>query len=55
MELHDPNKKFKCAGYLADGQPWGCNKEFARKDALRQHFKSQQVTHSPVLSLVLTV
>jgi len=43
MELHDPSKKFRCAGTLADGRPWGCNKEFARKDALSRHFKSQQV------------
>jgi len=43
MELHDPNKRFKCAGFLVDGRPWGCNKEFARKDALSRHFKSQQV------------
>ena len=43
MELHDPSKKFKCAGTLADGRSWGCNKEFARKDALSRHFKSQQV------------
>ena len=43
MELHDPSKKFKCAGHLVDGRPWGCNKEFARKDALSRHFKSQQV------------
>jgi len=42
MELHDPSKKFKCAGFLADGRSWGCNKEFARKDALSRHFKSQQ-------------
>jgi hypothetical protein len=42
MELHDPSKKFKCSGQLADGRPWGCNKEFARKDALSRHFKSQQ-------------
>ena len=43
MELHDPSKKFKCAGTLSDGTQWGCNKEFARKDALSRHFKSQQV------------
>ena len=43
MELHDPSKKFKCAGVLADGTAWGCNREFARKDALSRHFKSQQV------------
>jgi len=42
MELHDPSKKFKCSGQLADGRVWGCNKEFARKDALSRHFKSQQ-------------
>jgi hypothetical protein len=48
MELHDPSKKFKCSGTLANGRPWGCNKEFARKDALSRHFKSQQV---PPLSL----
>jgi hypothetical protein len=47
MELHDPSKKFKCAGFLADGRPWGCNKEFARKDALSRHFKSQQVLPLP--------
>lgn len=46
MELHDPSKKFKCAGTLADGRSWGCNKEFARKDALSRHFKSQQVRSS---------
>ena len=46
MELHDPSKKFKCAGFLADGRSWGCNKEFARKDALSRHFKSQQVLFS---------
>lgn len=50
MELHDPSKKFKCAGFLADGRPWGCNKEFARKDALSRHFKSQQVLSFRLLS-----
>ena len=47
MELHDPSKKFRCAGQLVDGRPWGCNKEFARKDALSRHFKSQQVSPTP--------
>jgi len=50
MELHDPSKKFKCAGTLSDGTPWGCNKEFARKDALSRHFKSQQVPSPPASS-----
>jgi transcription factor CRZ1 len=55
MELHDPSKKFKCAGQLADGRPWGCNKEFARKDALSRHFKSQQVNYLPYeLWLIVT-
>jgi len=53
MELHDPSKKFRCAGTLADGRPWGCNKEFARKDALSRHFKSQQV-HLPSSHPLLT-
>jgi hypothetical protein len=53
MELHD-YKKFKCAGTLADERPWGCNKEFARKDALTRHFKSQQVL-SRVFPLSLTL
>src|SRR5271170_3551188 len=50
MELHDPSKKFKCAGTHSDGTPWGCNKEFARKDALSRHFKSQQVPSPPASS-----
>lgn len=52
MELHDPSKKFKCAGFLASGRSWGCNKEFARKDALSRHFKSQQVLPLPSSSIV---
>lgn len=51
MELHDPSKKFKCAGTLSDGTPWGCNKEFARKDALSRHFKSQQVSHQDTVTV----
>ena len=54
MELHDPSKKFKCAGFLSGGRPWGCNKEFARKDALSRHFKSQQVPSPPVPPLLNT-
>jgi len=43
MELHDERHYWKCTGFLADGRRWGCDKEFARKDALRRHFKSQLV------------
>jgi transcription factor CRZ1 len=53
MELHDPSKKFKCSGTLANGRPWGCNKEFARKDALSRHFKSQQVSPPPRIILII--
>jgi len=41
-ELHLGKKLFICKGELKDGTPWGCNKEFARADALGRHFKSEQ-------------
>ncbi|KAK6084447.1 C2H2 type zinc finger domain-containing protein [Seiridium cupressi] len=31
------HKKFTCGGTLGSGQPWGCQKEFARADTLRNH------------------
>ncbi len=40
--LHDGNKKFKCGGLLKDGVTrWGCNKKFARADALGRHFRTE--------------
>lgn len=41
-ELHTGKKLFICKGVLNDGTTWGCNKEFARADALGRHFKSEQ-------------
>lgn len=44
-DLHSGEKKFQCKGtfltkFNEDGKPkeWGCNKRFARTDALRRHF-----------------
>lgn len=44
-DLHSGEKRFQCKGILAkefdmNGKPkeWGCNKRFARTDALRRHF-----------------
>ncbi|ODQ79871.1 hypothetical protein BABINDRAFT_23297, partial [Babjeviella inositovora NRRL Y-12698] len=38
--LHEGEKKFKCFGYLRDGKlTWGCNRKFARADALGRHFR----------------
>ncbi|KAK6066058.1 C2H2 type zinc finger domain-containing protein [Seiridium cupressi] len=31
------HKKVTCGGTLGSGQPWGCQKEFARADTLRNH------------------
>lgn len=39
--LHTGEKKFVCRGTLKDGGSWGCNRRFARADALCRHFKSE--------------
>ncbi|KAG7801975.1 hypothetical protein KL944_003043 [Ogataea haglerorum] len=39
-KLHE-NDKLKCGGLLSDGKTtWGCNRKFARPDALRRHFRT---------------
>jgi transcription factor CRZ1 len=39
--LHTGEKKYVCAGTLMTGQGWGCNRRFARADALGRHFRSE--------------
>jgi hypothetical protein len=39
--LHTGEKKYVCAGRLATGASWGCNRRFARADALGRHFRSE--------------
>lgn len=41
--LHSGEKKFVCRGELRSqpGQHWGCNRRFARADALGRHFRSE--------------
>ncbi|KAH3663575.1 hypothetical protein OGAPHI_004976 [Ogataea philodendri] len=40
--LHENDKKLKCGGLLSDGKTaWGCNRKFARPDALRRHFRTE--------------
>lgn len=40
--LHEGSKRFKCSGVLKDGKTkWGCNKTFARADALGRHFRTE--------------
>lgn len=40
-ELHTGEKKFQCKGFLKDGTPYGCGRKFARADALRRHFQTE--------------
>jgi hypothetical protein len=39
--LHSGEKKFVCRGVLQSGSHWGCNRRFARADALGRHFRSE--------------
>jgi hypothetical protein len=39
--LHSGEKKFVCRGNLKDNNHWGCNRRFARADALGRHFRSE--------------
>lgn len=39
--LHTGEKKYVCAGTLLTGAAWGCNRRFARADALGRHFRSE--------------
>ena len=39
--LHSGEKKFVCRGELKSGNQWGCNRRFARADALGRHFRSE--------------
>lgn len=39
--LHSGEKKFVCKGDLKQGGHWGCNRRFARADALGRHFRSE--------------
>lgn len=39
--LHSGEKKFVCKGELKQGGHWGCNRRFARADALGRHFRSE--------------
>lgn len=34
------DKAFSCGGILQCGQPWGCQKQFARADTLQSHYKT---------------
>lgn len=41
-KLHQGEKKFRCGGVLKDGLTrWGCNRRFARADALGRHFRTE--------------
>ncbi|KAF2848794.1 hypothetical protein T440DRAFT_490948 [Plenodomus tracheiphilus IPT5] len=37
---HSDAASFACGGLLKTGTPWGCNREFARRDDLKRHWKS---------------
>lgn len=39
--LHSGEKKFVCRGNLKDNGHWGCDRRFARADALGRHFRSE--------------
>ncbi|RDA90533.1 hypothetical protein CP533_4141 [Ophiocordyceps camponoti-saundersi (nom. inval.)] len=39
--LHSGQKKFVCKGDLKAGGQWGCDRRFARADALGRHFRSE--------------
>jgi uncharacterized Zn-finger protein len=39
--LHSGEKKLQCRGNLKAGGQWGCDRKFARVDALRHHFRSE--------------
>jgi hypothetical protein len=39
--LHSGEKKFVCKGQLKQDGQWGCNRRFARADALGRHFRSE--------------
>lgn len=39
--LHSGEKKFVCRGILQSQQLWGCERRFARADALGRHFRSE--------------
>ncbi|EPS42311.1 hypothetical protein H072_3701 [Dactylellina haptotyla CBS 200.50] len=39
--LHSGEKRFVCRGELKSGGNWGCNRRFARADALGRHFRSE--------------
>ena len=38
--VHDSEKMFVCKGTLQSQESWGCNRKFARADALGRHFRS---------------
>lgn len=38
---HSREKKFVCRGKLQNGRTWGCDRRFARADALGRHFRSE--------------
>ncbi|KAI0462165.1 hypothetical protein LJB42_004253 [Komagataella kurtzmanii] len=41
-DLHSGERKYCCKGVLSDGvTTWGCEKRFARTDALGRHFKTE--------------
>lgn len=40
-DLHSGEKKFQCKGTLPTSGEWGCMKRFARTDALRRHFGTE--------------
>lgn len=40
-ETHAWEKKFVCGGSLSNGQSWGCQKSYARKDTLKKHHESK--------------
>ncbi|KAG6157841.1 hypothetical protein E4U37_006834 [Claviceps purpurea] len=43
--LHSGEKKFACKGELKAGGQWGCDRRFARADALGRHFRSEAGRH----------
>lgn len=40
-DLHLGAKKYQCRGFLKDGTQYGCERKFARADALRRHFQTE--------------
>ncbi|KAI1121431.1 putative zinc finger protein [Nemania abortiva] len=41
LKTHTGVKEHVCHGFLANGNPWGCGKSFARAETLRKHHESR--------------